>query len=163
VNLADYFDKSARFCTHYPDSRLDAYAHGLMAEVGEVEEALMRGLRGEDLLLEFGDVAWNIVQAAGMVGLTPNDILKSYQYVRVEMGQTERRFVVACSKVSGLLEKSHRKGRSEDAELHGRLLVAIPAAWQSLNVLASLYGYTMARVMAANIEKLTVRYGKESA
>lgn len=162
MDLATYFERSAPFCDHDPEmGLLSAYAHGLMAEVGEVLEELRVRHHGAELVHELGDCAWYIVQAARVTGLTARDLLRSRDYFNGPGHETERYFVSACAKVSGLLEKMHRHGRSEDPDLHGRLWVAIPAAWKALALLAHQYCHTPAGLLDANISKLSARYAKE--
>lgn len=164
MNLPDYFEASPRFDRHYPDGRLDAYAHGLMAEVGEVMEALsIPTVLSRELLHELGDVAWNVVQAARITGLTPA-LLEPNRGVLPEITSDlacERAFVAACAKLSGILEKTHRRG-SNGTEL-AEARTVLPHAWKALLTMAYRNGFSMRQVLDANIEKLTVRYGKEAA
>lgn len=164
MDLATYFERSAPFCIHYPDRRLDAYAHGLMAEVGEVLEAIAWAadrVLSRDLLHELGDVAWNLVQAARAVGLTP-ELLEPDRGVLPAVASDlscERVFVSSCARLSGVLEKSHRRG-ANGRELEEARAV-LPQAWKALLTLAYRNGFSMRQVMDTNIEKLSARYAKE--
>jgi NTP pyrophosphatase (non-canonical NTP hydrolase) len=162
VDLAAYFEASARFCKHYESSRLDAYAHGLMAEVGEVARVIGDRDYGA-LLLELGDVAWNIVQLARLVGYDVSGFLKHGWGPPAGDLEGLADLVAFASKVSGVMEKRHRNAGGDDQWAMSNIHALLHPAYQSWAVVVRRYGYTPAQVFAANIEKLTVRYGKEAA
>lgn len=162
MDIETYMREARRFDNHKPETMLDALAHGLMAEVGEVVECVGNKSVGLALFHELGDVAWNLARLADETGTDP----ESLAFPRT--GPPEDRVVgaailtVRAAHISGLLEKSHRAAPPSWhlREEIGRLLFL---AWQALSALADRCGYAMEGVMQANIDKLTARYAEPGA
>lgn len=159
MDIETYMREARRFDNHKPETMLDALAHGLMAEVGEVMECIVRDAPRGDLLLELGDVKWNLIRLADEVGHDPNELLHYTWGPFVSDMEAAGNLVFYCSKVSGLLEK-----RCRDVpvawELRAEIAHKLHAAWQSLARIGDRFGFTPAQVSQANIDKLTARYAE---
>jgi NTP pyrophosphatase (non-canonical NTP hydrolase) len=159
VDIETYMREARRFDNHRPETMLDALAHGLMAEVGEVMECIVRGAPRGDLLLELGDVKWNLIRLADEVGHDPNELLRYGWGPFTSDIEAAGNLVFYCSKMSGLMEKWYRE-TPVSWEMGAEIAHKLHAAWQSLNRLGDRYGFTPAQVSQANIDKLTRRYAE---
>lgn len=165
MDIETYMREARRFDNHKPEHMLDALAHGLMAEVGEVVECVTRSDYGPDFLAECGDVTCNLARLADEVGYST--ALLGERPWKPSLGGVHAKddLVLFASRVSGLMEKSHREPHANQAPfdyeyLHHAVGQFAHRAWCALAVLVERHGYDMAQVMQANIDKLTARYAE---
>ena len=165
MEIVTYMREAKRFDNHRPEAMLDALAHGLMAEVGEVVDCVARADYGRDFLAECGDVAWNLARLADEVGYTPA-LLGERSWSPPHGGvHAKDDLVLFASRVSGLMEKSHRVPHANQAPFDYEYLRHavghfVHRAWLVLTVLAERHGFDMEQVMQANITKLHARHAE---
>jgi NTP pyrophosphatase (non-canonical NTP hydrolase) len=159
VDIETYMREARRFDNHRPEAMLDALTHGLMAEVGEVVESVLCRAPRSELLLELGDVKWNLIRLADEVGLDPSELLKYGWGPASSDVEAVGYLVLYCSKVSSLMEKNHRTA-PVPWKLEAEVAHRLHGAWQALARLGDRFGCTPAQVSQANIDKLTARYAE---
>lgn len=160
MDITTYMREARRFDNHRPETMLDALAHGLMAEVGEVAECIAYGEYGRELVYELGDVAWNLVRLADELDMEPDDLFLSDRPSPPVAGRDLALLVSRASKVAGVLEKSHRTTLPADWKTKNRLRREVGGAWWAWRVLVERCNRVPAEVMQVNIEKLHERYAE---
>lgn len=159
MDIETYMREAARFDNHTDAGMLDALAHGVQAEAGEVLECVLFGWSGDELLHEMGDVAWGLGQLARHTGFAAHRFTDLSWAADDTAVRHAARLAAFCSKLSGVMEKSHRTTHA-DLDVHQAIRACLHDAWQALICVASSYGYSMEQVMQANIDKLTARYAE---
>lgn len=160
MDIATYMREARRFDNHKPETMLDALAHGLMAEVGEVAECVAYGDFGPELVYELGDVAWNLIRLADVMEMEPDDLHLSDRALSPIRGADLAVLVSRASKVAGVLEKNHRTTTPAEWQLKNRLRREVAGAWWAWKILVERCDRRPSNVMAVNIEKLTRRYAE---
>lgn len=157
MDIETYMREARRFDNHRPETMLDALAHGLMAEVGEVAECVGRGTPGEGLLLELGDVKWNLIRLVDVVGYDPFRLLINGWPEPRSVVYALANLVLHTGRIAGVLEKAHRIGWPAE-NIAADVSQHLHSSWQALSVLGHWFGYSPALVSEVNIKKLTERY-----
>ena len=160
MDIETYMREARRFDNHRPETMLDALAHGLMAEVGEVAECIGYGDFGHELLYELGDVAWNLIRLADELDMDPDDLHMSDRASVPLAGRDLAVLVSRASKVAGVLEKNHRTVTPADWQMKNRLRREVSGAWWAWKMVVERCGRAPADVMQVNITKLTARYAE---
>jgi hypothetical protein len=163
VNISDYTAKAATFDIHRPDRLMDALVHGLAAECAEVLEAVQAG-EEDPLLLELGDVQWELSQIASCLTMDVPDLAM----MENGRGPSSPSLVplaidlcIHAGKVSGQLEKWYRV--NPPTLVWNRTRNQVLETWCRWAWLVRCAGFTPEQVRESNIEKLSARYGKEAA
>lgn len=160
MDIETYMREARRFDNHRPETMLDALAHGLMAEVGEVAECIAYGDFGPELVYELGDVAWNLIRLADVLDMEPDDLHLSDRALEPIRGADLAVLVSRASKIAGVLEKGHRTVTPADWQMKNRLRREVAGAWWAWKVLVERFNRTPANIMHGNIDKLTARYAE---
>ena len=160
MDIETYMREAARFDNHRPETMLDALAHGLMAEVGEVAECIGYGHFGNELVYELGDVAWNLIRLADELDMEPDDLHMSGRASVPLAGRDLAVLVSQASKVAGVLEKNHRTVTPAEWQMKNRLRREVSGAWWAWKMVVERCGRAPADVMQANITKLHARYAE---
>lgn len=159
MDIETYMREARKFDNHTEALMLASLAHGLLAEAGEVTEAIALDRLGDPLLCELGDVAWNIVRLAEETGTGHQWLTEYVPFEPQPHLSTDRALSVVCARFAGLMEKW---GRNRPAfwPTETEVSIALGQAWQTLAHVAAAHGYDMETVMARNIDKLTRRYAE---
>lgn len=163
MNISDYTAEAATFDRHRPDRLMDALVHGLAAEAAEVLEAVQAGDMGV-LLLELGDVAWGLSQIADCLTLDADLLAQAEGEIgpaSPALSSVAIGLCVRVGQVSGLMEKWYRENHTPG--IWPQMRRSVLRCWSRWAWLVRCAGFTPEQVRDANIEKLTVRYGKEAA
>lgn len=163
MNISDYTRLATTFDTHRPKKMLDALTHGLVSEAIEVMESCQDPDRLA-ILEELGDVYWELSQLALQLKVSTGDLEEAEATIgpsTPSLASLSLQLVKTAGHVSGQMEKYHRVNRPPATRSTMKRLVEV--AWMQASWLAKCAGFTPERVRQANIEKLTVRYGKEAA
>jgi NTP pyrophosphatase (non-canonical NTP hydrolase) len=159
VDIETYMREAVRFDNHREELMLASLTHGLMAEAGEVTEAIAMNRLGDPLLCELGDVAWNIARLAGELDIESWWLTEEVEFEPQPHLTPDRALTVVCSRFAGLMEKNGRESGQYRPDVSD-LSTALGQAWQTLTHVAAAYGYGMAEVMQRNLAKLHARYAE---
>lgn len=108
VDIETYMRQAWRFDNHTEAGALDALAHGVQAEAGEVLDCVLTGWSGDELLHELGDVTWGLGQLALRTGFPADRFTVGSRSADDTALRSAGTLAVMCSKISGVMEKSHR-------------------------------------------------------
>ena len=159
MDIETYMREAARFDNHQEPRMVESLAFGLAAEIGEVQGCALDHDYGVSLLHELGDVAWNAIRLADVVGLPTYELLRFPWGPADNEGEAVGELVRRGAKVSGLLEKWLRT-TPPPWELKDEIAHHLHPTWQALTRCAGWYGYNMDAVRERNIRKLSRRYAE---